>query len=60
MFLGWSTNKRATVPDIDNYGESTSFSYSSMQTPTLHLYAVWTFYTFSGNDTSITIQNSGN
>lgn len=30
-----------------------------MKYDVIHLYAVWSFYTFGSNDTSITIQNSG-
>lgn len=59
IFLGWSPSKQKTdIPDL-NYGESKQFTYETLDQMTLHLYACWTFYQFSNEDTQITIDNVG-
>lgn len=57
IFLGWSQSPTATSPDLDNFGPSKTFSYSTVTSSVVNLYAVWAIYTFGSNDTSITIQN---
>ena len=59
IFLGWSNGKNAESPDLEKYPENRTFSYDTLDKgTTIHLYAVWTFYKFGPNDTTLTLQNT--
>lgn len=58
IFLGWATSKNAQLPDIEAYPDTKTFAYSSMDRSIIHLYAIWTFYTFGPNDTQLTFDHN--
>ena len=57
IFLGWTANGSSTTPD-DKYNEEYEVSYETLgDVVELNLWACWTMYQFSSDDTMLTFNS---